>query len=100
MPRRTGRDLSPEEHAQLLATLGREPEAQGRLTPPGRTTGLTRSLPRSRLALLHAAPPTDGWCRTRRRCATLARPWQTTRGITVSAATRRRGLHERGWVWK
>jgi putative transposase len=149
MPRSTGLDLSPEEHAQLLAalrrarygyvlalhillvcaamrnpteiaavlfcsrssvyrtvrayrtgTLGREPDAQGRLTPPVRTTVLTRSLQRSLWAWLHAAPHTYGWCRTRRRCATLALPWQTKRGITVSAATMRRWLHERGWVWK
>jgi transposase len=149
MPRSTGLDLSPEEHAQLLAalrrarygywlalhislwcaamrhptelaavlfcsrssvyrtvrasragTLGLEPDAQGGLTPPVRTTVLTRSLQRSLLAWLHAAPQTYGWCRTRWSCATLALTWQTKRGITVSAATRRRWLHELGWVWK
>src|SRR5262249_39153235 len=105
MPRRTGLELSPEEHAQLLAalrrarygylfalhilllcpamrnptdnaavlfcsrssvyrtvrayragTLGLASDAQGRLTPPVRTTVLTRSLQRSLLALLTAAP--------------------------------------------
>ena len=149
MPRSTGLDLSPEEHAQLLAalrraryghllalhilllcaamrnpteiaavlfcsrssvyrtvrayrtgTLGLESDARGRLTPPVRTTVLTRSLQRSLLALLNAAPQTYGWCRTRWSCATLALTWQTKRGVTISAATMRRWLHELGWVWK
>jgi transposase len=149
MPRSPRLDLSPEEHAQLLAalrrarygyllalhilllcaamrnpteiaavlfcsrssvyrtvrayragTLGLESDAQGRLAPPVRTTVLTRSLQRSLLALLNAAPHTYGWCRTRWSCATLALTLQTKRGITVSAETRRRWLHEMGWVWK
>jgi putative transposase len=149
MPRSPRLDLSPEEHAQLLAalrrarygyllalhilllcaamrnpteiaavlfcsrssvyrtvrayragTLGLESDAQGRLAPPVRTTVLTRSLQRSLLALLNAAPHTYGWCRTRWSCATLALTLQTKRGITVSAATMRRWLHELGWVWK
>ena len=149
MPKNTGLDLSPEEHAQLLAalrrarygyllalhilllcaamrnpteiaaalfcsrssvyrtvrayragTLGLESDAQGRLTPPVRTTVLTRALQRSLLALLNAAPRTYGWCRTRWSCATLALTLQTKRGITISAATMRRWLHELGWVWK
>jgi transposase len=149
MPRRPRLELSPEEHAQLLAalrrarygywlalhilllcaamrnpteiaaalfcsrssvyrtvracragTLGLGSDAQGRLAPPGRTTMLTRALQRSLLALLKAAPQTYGWCRTRWSCATLALAWQTTRGLTVSAATMRRWLHALGWVGK
>jgi transposase len=149
MPRSPRLDLSPEEHAQLLAalrrarygyllalhiwlwcaamrhpteiaavlfcsrssvyrtvrayragTLGLESEAQGRLAPPVRTMVLTRSLPRSLLAWLNAAPQTDGWCRTRWRGATLALTLPTRRGITISAATMRRWLHALGWVWK
>jgi hypothetical protein len=52
------------------------------------------------LAWLHAAPQTYGWCRTRWSCATLALTWQTTRGLTIAAATMRRWLPELGWVWK
>jgi transposase len=86
--------------AYRAGTLGLESEASGRLAPPVRTTVLTRTLPRSLLALLKAAPQTSGWCRTRWRCATLALTLPTTRRITVSAATMRRWLHELGWVWK
>jgi putative transposase len=86
--------------AYRAGTLGLESDAQGRLAPPVRTTVLTPSLQRSLLAWLKAAPPTYGWCRTRWRCATLALTLETTRGLTVSAATRRRWLHELGWVWK
>jgi putative transposase len=85
--------------ASRTGTLGLESEARGRLTPPVRTTVLTRALPRSRLALLNAAPQTYGWGRTRWGCATLALTLQTKRGITISAGTMRRGLHELGWVW-
>jgi transposase len=86
--------------AYRAGTLGLESDAQGRLTPPVRTTVLTRALHRSRLAVLTAAPHAYGWCRTRWSCATLALTLQTTRGITVSAATMRRWLHDLGWVWK
>jgi transposase len=86
--------------AYRAGTLGLESEAQGRLAPPVRTTVLTRSLQRSLLALLNATPHTYGGCRTRWSCATLALTLQTKRGITVSAATMRRRLHEFGWVWK
>jgi Homeodomain-like domain len=86
--------------AYRAGTLGLESDAQGRLTPPVRTTVLTRSLPRSRLAWLKAAPHADGWGRTRWRCATLALTVPPTRGMTGSAATLRRGRHARGWVWK
>jgi transposase len=86
--------------AYRAGTLGLEADAQGRLAPPVRTTVLTRSLQRSLLAWLNAAPRTYGWCRTRWSCVTLALTLQTKRSITVSAATRRRWLHELGWVWK
>lgn len=86
--------------ASRTGTLGLESEARGRLTPPVRTTVLTRALPRSLLALLNAAPQTYGWCRTRWGCATLALTLPTKRGITISAGTMRRWLHELGWVWK
>ena len=86
--------------ASRTGTLGLESDARGRLTPPVRTTVLTRSLQRPLLALLNAAPQTYGWCRTRWSCATLALALQTKRGITISAGTMRRWLHELGWVWK
>ena len=46
--------------AYRAGTLGLESDAQGRLAPPVRTTVLTRSLQRSLLALLNAAPHTSG----------------------------------------
>jgi transposase len=57
-------------------------------------------LRRSLEAVLKAAPRTYGWCRTRWSCATLALTLPATRGLTVSAETMRRWLHEVGWVWK
>ena len=57
-------------------------------------------LRRSLVALLKAPPRAYGWCRTRWSCATLAATLKTTRGITVSAETMRRWVHEVGWVWK
>jgi transposase len=86
--------------AYRARTLGLESEALGRVAPPLRPTVRTPSLQRSLLALLKAAPHPYGWCRTRWRCATLALTLQTKRGITVSAETMRRWLHELGWVWK
>jgi transposase len=61
---------------------------------------LVPTLRRSLLALLKAPPRVYGWCRTRWSCATLATPLRTPRGITVSAETLRRWVHETGWVWK
>jgi putative transposase len=81
-------------------TLGLEHEAHGRLVFPVRTTVRLPTLRRALLALLKAAPRAPGWCRTRWSCATLALTLETKRGITVSAETRRRWLHEIGWVWK
>jgi putative transposase len=81
-------------------TLGWEHDAQGRLLPPVRTTVLLPTLRRSLVALLKAPPRAYGWCRTRWSCATLALTLQTKRGITVSAETMRRWVHEVGWVWK
>jgi transposase len=81
-------------------TLDLERDAQGRLVPPWRTTGLLPTLRRSLIALLKATPRAHGWCRTRWSCATLALTLQAKRGITVSAETMRRWLHEIGWVWK
>jgi transposase len=81
-------------------TLGWEHDAQGRLVPPVRTTILLPTLRRSLLALLKAPPRAYGWCRTRWSCATLALSLQAKHGITVSAETMRRWLHEIGWVWK
>jgi putative transposase len=65
-----------------------------------RTTVLLPTLQRSLVALLKATPRAYGWCRTRWSCATLAATLQTKRGITVSAETMRRWVHEVGWVWK
>ena len=86
--------------AYRAGTLGLEPDEEGRLCPPRRTTVLVPTLRRSLVALLKAAPRAYGWCRTRWSCATLALTLQTTRGITVSAETIRRWVHEVGWVWK
>jgi putative transposase len=81
-------------------TLGLEHDDQGRLLPPVRTTVLVPTLRRSLVALLKAPPRAYGWCRTRWSGATLALTRQAKRGITVSAETMRRWLHEVGWVWK
>jgi putative transposase len=81
-------------------TRGWEHDEPGRLMPPRRTTVLLPTLRRSLLTLLKAAPRTSGWCRTRWSGATLAATLQATRGIRVSAETRRRWGHEVGWVWK
>jgi putative transposase len=81
-------------------TLGLEHDVQGRLVPPVRTTVLLPTLRRSLLARLKVSPRAYGWCRTRWSCATLALTLQAKRGITVSAETMRRWLHEIGWVWK
>jgi hypothetical protein len=77
MPNGTFVEIPEEEHAQMLATLRR-----------------------SLLALLKAPPRAYGWCRTRWSCGTLALTLPAKRGITVSAETMRRRLHEIGWVWK
>ena len=61
---------------------------------------LPSSLRRSLLALLQKSPMTDGWCRTRWSCATLALSLQARRGLRVSAETVRRWLHALGWRWK
>ena len=81
-------------------TLGLEHDDHGRLLPPVRTTVLVPTLRRSLVALLKAPPWAYGWCRTRWSCATLALTLQAKRGVTISAETMRRWLHEIGWVWK
>jgi transposase len=86
--------------AYRTQTLGLEHDDQGQLSPPVRTTVLLPTLRRSLVALLKATPRTYGWCRTRWSCATLAATLQAKRGITVSAETLRRWVHEVGWVWK
>ena len=86
--------------AYRAGTLGWEHDKQGRLLPSVRTTVLVPTLRRSLLALLKAAPRAYGWCRTRWSCATLAMTLQAKRGVTVSAETLRRWVHEVGWVWK
>ena len=65
-----------------------------------RTTVLVPTRRRALLALLQASPRASGWCRTRWSCATLALTLEAKRGITVSAETMRRWLHELGGVWK
>jgi putative transposase len=80
--------------------LGLEHDDKGQLVPPVRTTVLVPTLRRSMLALLKASPRAYGWCRTRWSCATLALTLEAKRGITVSAETMRRWLHEIGWVWR
>jgi transposase len=74
--------------------------SDGQLQPPVRTATLSPWLKRSLLALLKAAPTAYGWCRTRWSCAALAAQLKVNRGITVSADTTRRWLHQLGWVWK
>jgi putative transposase len=86
--------------AYRAGTLGLTPDDDGRLAPPTRTTVLVPTLRRSLVALLKAPPRAYGWCRTRWSCATLAATFETKRGITVSAETMRRWVHEVGWVWK
>ena len=86
--------------AYRTGTLALEPDDHGRLTLPVRTTVLVPTLRRSLLALLKATPHAYGWCRTRWSCATLALTLPARRGVTVSAETMRRWLHEIGWVWK
>jgi putative transposase len=86
--------------AYRAGILGLKPDEDGRLSPPLHTTVLVPSLRRSLVALLNAPPRAYGWCRTRWSCATLALTLQTKRGITVSAETMRRWVHEVGWVWK
>jgi hypothetical protein len=71
MPQRPVLDIPQEEQAQMLAAL-------------------RRMWYGSLLALLKVSPRAYGWCRTRWRGATLALTRQATRGITVSAETRRR----------
>jgi transposase len=86
--------------ASGAGALGWEQDDQGRVGPPGRTTGLLPLVRRSLLALLETSPRASGWCRTRWSCATRALTLPAKRGITVSAETLRRWLHEVGWVWK
>jgi putative transposase len=86
--------------AYQAGILGLEHDTQGRLLPPVRTTVLGPALRRSLLALLKMSPRAYGWCPTRWSCATLALTLAAKRGITVSAETMRRWLHEIGWVWK
>ena len=86
--------------AYRAGSLGLKPDEDGGLNPPRHTTVLVPSLRRSLVALLNAPPRAYGWCRTRWSGATLALTLQTKRGITVSAETMRRWVHEVGWVWK
>jgi transposase len=81
-------------------SLAWEYDDDGPLVPPGRRTMSFTTLRRSLVARLKAPPRAYGWGRTRWSCATLAWTWQATRGITVSAETRRRWIHAVDWVWK
>jgi hypothetical protein len=90
---RTGR-------ASRAGTLPVEHDDQGRRVSPGHPTGLLPTLRRSLVARLKTPPRAYGWCRPRWSGATLALTRQTTRGLTVSAETRRRWVHAGGWVWK
>ena len=81
-------------------SLGWRSDDDGQLLPPLRRTVLFPVLRRSRLALLKAPPRAYGGCRTRWSCATLALTLRDLRGLTVSAETMRRWVHEVGWVWK
>jgi putative transposase len=81
-------------------TLGLRHDTQGHLVAPLRTTVLMPWLKRALLALLKAKPQPYGWCRTRWSCAALAETLQLKHSLDVSAETRRRWLHELGWVWR
>ena len=81
-------------------SLGWRSDDAGQLLPPVRRIVLFPLLRRSLLALLKVPPRAYGWCRTRWSCATLTLTWQAKWGITVSAETMRRWVHEVGWVWK
>jgi transposase len=81
-------------------SLGWRSDDDGPLLPPVRRTVLFPMLRRTLLALLKAPPRAYGWCRTRWSCATLALTLQDTRGLTGSAETVWRWVHEVGWVWK
>jgi hypothetical protein len=86
--------------AYRTPTWGWNYDAQGRLLPPLRPTVLVPRLRRSLVARLKATPRASGWWRTRWRGAPLALPLQAKRGGVIAAETRRRWLHELGWVGK
>ena len=86
--------------AYRTGSLGIQVDPDGQLSIAVQTTVLMPWLTRSLGALLKAAPPAYGWCRTRWSCATLAATLQTKHRLEVSAETVRRWLHEIGWVWK
>jgi transposase len=75
-------------------------ESEGAESGQGRLRMLGPALKRSGLGILHTVPRACGWCRTRWSCATVALEVQARRGLTVSAETVRRWLHELGWEWK
>jgi transposase len=81
---------------QLEGMLADQGGERGRARCPVLSPALQCSL----LAILKAVPRACGWCRTRWSCATVALEVQARRGITVSAETVRRWLHELGWEWK
>jgi transposase len=86
--------------AYRAGSLGWADGAADGSRPPWRLAVLSPALKRSLLAILKVAPRACGWCRTRWSCATVALEWEGRRGITVSAETVRRWLHELGWEWK
>ena len=86
--------------AYRQGTLGLEFNEDASVGPPIRTTVLLPWLRRSMLAMLKKPPSVFGWCRTRWSCAALAAELKASRGISVSAETVRRWLHELDWAWK
>jgi transposase len=78
--------------------IPRDEDGQRSIAVP--STLLMPWLTRSLGAMLKKVPRASGWGRTRWSCATLAATLQVKHGLEVSAATVRRWLHERGWVWK
>src|SRR5215831_11334896 len=86
--------------AYRTGRLGVQINEDGHLSIAVQTTVLLPWLTRSLVPLLKAAPRAYGWCRTRWSCATLAATLKEKHGVEVSAETRRRWLHEIGWVWK
>ena len=91
--------------AYRAGTLGLEPDEDGRLSPPVRTTVLVPAVRRSLVALRKAAPRAYGWCRTagavrhwsrlcRPKAGSPSRPRRRGAGCTRSAEC---GSEPRWW---
>jgi hypothetical protein len=86
--------------ASRAGKLGWRHADQGHRLPRLRTPVLMPWLQRALLALRKAQPQRSRGGRTRWSGATRAEPRKLTHGVAVSAETRRRWRHERGWGWR